>query len=602
MQGLILAAGMGKRLGKHTRDHTKGMVEVNGIPLIERAINALIKNKITRIIMVIGYKGERLKKFVLGKYSGYDIIFVNNPIYDKTNNIYSLWLAKKYLTQDDTILLESDVIFADEILQGLIENKHKDLAVVAKYESWMDGTVTLVNDEDKIINFIEKKNFEWDKVGQYYKTVNIYKFSKEFSTQCYIPFLDAYIKAMGNNEYYEQVLRVITYLEKMNLMAYKLKGEKWYEIDDVQDLDIAETLFAEDEEELGLYQRRYGGYWRFPKLKDFCYLVNPYFPNKRMLSELKSNFPMLVSQYPSGLDIQNLLAAKMFGCDPAEILVGNGAAELIKALFSILPGKVGIIYPTFNEYPERAGNRVEEFVTEDPDFQYSVAELKEFAKKVGILVLINPDNPSGHFLPQAVLLDLLAELKRNNKYLVLDESFVDFAEEEDRYSMIDSDLLQKYHNLIVVKSISKSYGVPGLRLGVLACGERRVITELRRELPIWNINSFAEYFLQIIGKYQKDYQQACNRICEERRKFYAALKTINFLRVIPSMSNYFLCEVTKGTASELSRILLNRDKIFVKDCSGKRGFEGKNYIRIAVRDTKDNTLLLEKLKEIQEHI
>lgn len=420
------------------------------------------------------------------------------------------------------------------------------------------------------------------------------------SAQCYIPFLDAYIKTMGNNEYYEQVLRVITYLEKVNLKAYKLKDEKWYEIDDVQDLDIAKTLFAEDDAELALYQRRFGGYWRFPKLKDFCYLVNPYFPNEGMLSELKSNFPTLLSQYPSGLNIQNLLAAKLFECDSTEILVGNGASELIKAVLNILPGKVGIIYPTFNEYPERAGDMVEEFIPQNPDFAYSIKELKELAEKVGILVLINPDNPSGHFLSKSQLIALLEDMDKY-KYLILDESFIDFAEEAERYSLIDSEILQKYQNLIVIKSISKSYGVPGLRLGVLACGDPRVIAAVRKELPIWNINSFAEYFLQIIGKYKTDYQQACNRICQERKRFYEELKTIDFLRVIPSMANYFLCEVTRYfTASELTAILLNKYKIFIKDCTGKRGFEDKNYVRIAVRNGEDNDYLLDKLKELQE--
>ena len=142
--------------------------------------------------------------------------------------------------------------------------------------------------------------------------------------------------------------------------------------------------------------------------------------------------------------------------------------------------------------------------------------------------------------------------------------------------------------------------MPGLRLGVLACGDPRLISEVRKQLPIWNINSFGEYFLQIIGKYKNDYQQACNRICQERKRFYEELKKINFLKVLPSRSNYFLCEVvTCFTASELSRILLNENKFFIKDCSGKKGFENKNYVRIAVRNTMDNAFLIEQLQKLQ---
>ena len=101
--------------------------------------------------------------------------------------------------------------------------------------------------------------------------------------------MDAYINALGNNEYYEQVLRVIALLDKPDLKALPLHGEKWYEIDDIQDLSNAETIFAEKENQLACYQKRYGGYWRFPSLLDFCYLVNPFFPSDRKSTRLNSS-------------------------------------------------------------------------------------------------------------------------------------------------------------------------------------------------------------------------------------------------------------------------------------------------------------------------
>ena len=152
-------------------------------------------------------------------------------------------------------------------------------------------------------------------------------------------FLEAYITALGNNEYYEQVLRVITLLDKCDLKALPLQGEKWYEIDDVQDLDIAETLFAE--EGLSLYQKRYGGYWRFPTLLDFCYLVNPYFPPQRMVEEMKSNFATLLTEYPSGMSVNNLLISKYFNLNRDYVCVGNGAAELIKVFDGIFGREFG---------------------------------------------------------------------------------------------------------------------------------------------------------------------------------------------------------------------------------------------------------------------
>ncbi len=191
-------------------------------------------------------------------------------------------------------------------------------------------------------------------MDQYYKTVNIYKFSKEFSRDEYVPFLDAYCRVMGRNEYYEQVLRVLTLLQKSSLKALPLENEKWYEIDDIQDLDIASTLFSEKEKKYAEYHKRYGGFWRFPKLMDFCYLVNPYFPTTRMKEELKANMETLLTAYPSGMWVNSLLAGKYFGIRQEYVVVGNGAAELIKVVMEAhTEGKVGMIFPTFDEYPNR---------------------------------------------------------------------------------------------------------------------------------------------------------------------------------------------------------------------------------------------------------
>ena len=278
MQAIILAAGMGKRLKDLTANNTKCMVKVSGITLIERSLRQLDELGLKQIVIVVGYEGKKLIDFIstLGIHT--PILYVDNPIYDKTNNIYSLALAKEYLLEDDTLLLESDLIFEEGILKKLMEDPRETLALVDKYESWMDGTVIKVGEEDEILEIVPGKKFVFEDIPQYYKTVNIYKFGKHFSQTHYVPFLDAYSKALGDNEYYEQVLRVITLLDDPEIKAKRLQGERWYEIDDVQDLDIAESLFApSDEERLTRIQSRYGGYWRYPKLLDFCYLVNPYY-------------------------------------------------------------------------------------------------------------------------------------------------------------------------------------------------------------------------------------------------------------------------------------------------------------------------------------
>ncbi len=600
MQAIILAAGMGKRLGKVTAGNTKCMVKIHDQTLIERTLDTLARTEVNRVILVVGYKSKNVKKLLGYTYKGMQILYVKNKVYDKTNNIYSLFLAKKYLLEDDTILLESDLIFEENIIFDLIENPHPNLAIVAKYDAWMDGTVVTLDDDDNIIQFIPKKDFDYSQVDDYYKTVNIYKLSRSFSINSYVPFLKAYQQALGKNEYYEQVLRVVTLLETQDLKVHRLSTEKWYEIDDQKDLDNASTLFAPEGKKLGLYQNRFGGYWRFPFLKDFCYLVNPYFPPRRMLDEMRYHYRSLLTEYPSGLSIQNLMASEMFACDADEIIVGNGATELINALFDYVTGKVGVIFPTFNEYPERIGDaNVVQFIPENADYSYSLEDLKQFSKQVKTLLLINPDNPSGHYLSSDDVHLLASYLKKKNKRLILDESFVDFTTDGIHNTLISSDVLQRYPNLIIIKSISKSYGVPGLRLGVIATSDAALIASVRERISIWNINSFGEFFLQIFGKYRSDYHLACDQIAEERDRFFLQLKEIKFLRVIPSQSNYFLCElVHKYSATELTTLLLEGYEILIKDCTGKVGFEDRDYVRIAVRDRADNDFLIEKLQAL----
>lgn len=601
MHAIILAAGMGRRLGELTKDNTKCMLEVNGIRLIDRTLDSLSSLGLSRIILVVGYNGDKVKQYVGTMHNGVDIVYVDNPIYDKTNNIYSLYLARKYMLQEDTLLLESDLIFEQGVIDKLLADPRPDLALVDKYESWMDGTVVTLDEEQNILQFINKEKFRYSDIAFYYKTVNIYKFSVEFSTHQYVPFLEAYCSALGRNEYYEQVLRVITLLGTTTLKALPLSGEKWYEIDDIQDLDIAEGMFAEtDEEQWRAIMSRYGGYWRYPHLKDFCYLVNPYFPPQRLLDEIKASFDTLIREYPSGMSVNSLLAAKNFHLRQEYIVVGNGAAELIKALMEEIDGAIGVTQPTFEEYPNRKDEtQVIRFVPTNADFHYTADDLMAFFadKQISSLLLINPDNPSGNFIPKADLLRLLDWTATRNIRLVLDESFVDFA--KDTFTLLADATLEAYPHLIVVKSISKSYGVPGLRLGVAASADKEMIGRLKKDVAIWNINSFGEFYMQIFEKYEKDYLSACRLFREERALFIEELRIIPFLRIIPSEANYFLCEVTdRFTSRELAIRLLKEHTILIKDCSTKRAFDGRNYIRIAIRDRHDNHSLVEALKSL----
>lgn len=604
MQAIILAAGMGRRMGKYTENHTKCMMTVGKRTLLERTIEALKLAGIGRLIMVIGYEAESLRSYIEEKKFGMEIKYVYNYDYASTNNIYSLFLARDYMRKDDTILIESDLIFDTGIIKNVVQAPQPNLAVVAKYEQWMDGTMVVLNAKKEIMDFIDKTRFRYEDVSAYYKTVNIYKFSKEFSDNQYIPFLEAYLKAYGMNQYYEQVLKIFSHIRNSELSAYVIENENWYEIDDAQDLDIANTIFAQDEDILKKYELHYGGYWRFPKLKDFCYLVNPYYPPAKMVSQLKYFFEELLTQYPSGMNIQKLNASSMFGIDEEYLLVGNGAAELINVLGKIVKGRLSVCIPAFNEYIRCFLNcELHTIDSSKNGYQYCVEELLEEVEHTDNLLIINPDNPSGAFLPYGEMMKVIEKCHQKKVLLIVDESFIDFAEKNLRYTLVNNELLEKYQELVVIKSISKSYGVPGLRLGVMATANQMIHKQMKVNMAIWNINSFAEYYLQIQRLYKKSYILACDKIAAQRKKMMQSIAGIKGIEVYPSQANYIMCRLTEESpvnSAQLSLTLVKKYNLLIKNLSAKKGFGGKPFLRFAVRNEEDNCRLIEALREVLE--
>ena len=596
MQAIILAAGMGSRLKNLTKDHTKCMIKVNGVTLIERMLKQLDGLDLSRIVIVTGYKSEALKMYIANLSVATPIVYVYNKDYAKTNNIHSLFLARDYLTKEDTLLLESDLIFENEILQVLINDPSPNVALVSKFESWMDGSVVTLGKDNRIREFLTKANFDFENVKDYYKTINIYKFSKEFSEQTYIPFLEAYSISRGNHSYYEQVLKIIVMLDTCDLIVKIIENIDWYEIDDIQDLDIAESVFAStNEEKMRRISKRFGGFWRYPSMLDFCYLVNPFYPPQTLLSEIKSNFDTLLTQYPSAIYVNNLLSANLFSVNQAYILTGNGAAELIKALLEYVSGTIGIVTPTFEEYPNRKANEIIAFTPNNENFSYNAQDLIGFFddKEIVALVLINPDNPSGNYLEKTDVLLLADWANQRHIKLIVDESFLDFANPKD--TLIDNLELEKHPHMIVIKSISKSYGVPGLRLGVLACADEKLVTGVKNKLSIWNINSFAEFYLQIAEKYKQDFANGIEAFYPVRENLYQGLKNIPYLQPIQSKANYITCKVISGVNSKkLAEYLLLDYKILIKDLKGKTAIKD-DYIRVAVRTKEDNDRLINAL-------
>ncbi len=602
MQSIILAAGLGSRLGELTKECTKCMVKINGITLIERMLRQLDRYGMDRIIIVTGYKGDILKDYVQNLRINTPVVFVDNSDYRHTNNIYSLWLTREFLEEMDSLVLESDMIFEDRVIEKMLAIDNGCGTFVARPRPWMDGSIVKLDKDNNIVYFVDDEEVKRIDPSYYHKIVSIYKFKKRYVSEKYMTYLNEYVKKNKDNNLYESLLKVIDLDVEKKIPAEILDEEQWYEINDIQDMDIAESMFADGNEKVRKYLQRYGGYWRYPAMRDFCYLVNPYFPNERFMNEMKSNFDVLVREYPSGMAVNSLLAGHFFGVRTENICVGNGTAELIKSLMENISGNIGMVYPTFEEYPHRKKDvEVIPYYVVDKDFDYSVDDIMSYyeGKDISAIVLVNPDNPSGHFISKKDILRLEDWCRSKERKLIVDESFIDFVEDDEWHTLLDMEVLLNHPSLIVLKSISKSFGVAGLRLGVIATADTDLIAFMKKDVAIWNINSFAEYYLQIIEKYRDDYYEAMEKFKEVRRRYLDKLSKIKGFKVYPSQANYVMCHIENSvTSTELADILLNRYNVLIKNLASKEGLNKGNYVRLSVKSDEENDYIVNALMEI----
>lgn len=602
MQSIILAAGLGSRLGELTKECTKCMVKINGITLIERMLRQLDRYGMDRIIIVTGYKGDILKDYVQNLRINTPVVFVDNSDYRHTNNIYSLWLTREFLEEMDSLVLESDMIFEDRVIEKMLAIDNGCGTFVARPRPWMDGSIVKLDKDNNIVYFVDDEEVKRIDPSYYHKIVSIYKFKKLYVSEKYMTYLNEYVKKNKDNNLYESLLKVIDLDVEKKIPAEILDEEQWYEINDIQDMDIAESMFADGNEKVRKYLQRYGGYWRYPAMRDFCYLVNPYFPNERFMNEMKSNFDVLVREYPSGMAVNSLLAGHFFGVRTENICVGNGTAELIKSLMENISGNIGMVYPTFEEYPHRKKDvEVIPYYVVDKDFDYSVDDIMSYyeGKDISAIVLVNPDNPSGHFISKKDILRLEDWCRSKGRKLIVDESFIDFVEDDEWHTLLDMEVLLNHPSLIVLKSISKSFGVAGLRLGVIATADTDLIAFMKKDVAIWNINSFAEYYLQIIEKYRDDYYEAMEKFKEVRRRYLDKLSKIKGFKVYPSQANYVMCHIENSvTSTELADILLNRYNVLIKNLASKEGLNKGNYVRLSVKSDEENDYIVNALMEI----
>jgi threonine-phosphate decarboxylase len=342
------------------------------------------------------------------------------------------------------------------------------------------------------------------------------------------------------------------------------------------------------------------GYEKAKQMIDFCFIANPYYPTPAMLADLQRNLPNLIKSYPSSSSLmcRKHLAAVLH-VNPENLIIGNGATELIVLINTLLVDRIAVPVPTFGEYIEKLRDqRDAELYPLDPQrhFQLSLPDYLLWARQHGLraLLVINPGNPTGQMIPLEEMMDFVHQAS-DFELVIVDESFIDFAGDPVPSLLPVAD---RFSNLLIVRSMSKHCGVPGLRLGYAYSGNLYLLNRLRRFLPTWNLNTLAQYFLSLLPSTDADYHQGRKRLIADVAWLYDALRAIQGLDVYPTGANFVLFKITTGlTAAELQSRLLDGHGMYVRDCSNKVGMD-RFHIRVASQGREKDARLVAALREL----
>lgn len=612
MRAVILAAGKGIRLFPYTASMPKCLLEINRVPILERTVRQLHAQGVKEIAVMIGYLAEKVEAKMdelQSRLTDITLHSIVNPLYYRTGTIYSLWLTREW-AKEGFILVEGDVVFEQAILEDLVRTPHPNVLVVDFRSPVGEEEMKVLIDGENLIS-ISKDLDPAKSQGEY---IGLAKFSLEGS-RMFLAEVERMVEGGQVGVFYEAALQNI--LQRIPLFLQATGKRRWTEIDYIDEYQRAREIFLDEltARPLALDPSLFKGTTHSPSvgllaggieaahLLEFCHPTNPYFPPEEMVNELLFQFPRVMRQYPSENRRLSLLLAERLGVDVEEVVVGNGASELISMVNYTLVERPLVPIPTFSEFMEapRAAEKqvIPLQLQEDREFALDVDEVVAAVRQSGAdaLVLINPHNPTGHLIEPHDLKALLAELQ-DLRMIMLDESFIEFASVSQVPTLIHD--RADYPNLVFVRSLGKDYGIPGLRLGCLVAANRSVVSRIRRLLPAWNVNGLAELFLELLPKYEDVYEEARIQSIEATQELYQAVSSLQGLKAYPTRANFVLAKVTNGmTSTTLRDVLLSRYLIYIRDCANKEGL-GERFVRIASRTTEENAQFVRILQTVLE--
>jgi histidinol-phosphate/aromatic aminotransferase/cobyric acid decarboxylase-like protein/choline kinase len=588
MQAIILAAGYGRRMRPLSDTCHKALLSVGGRTILSRIVSELLTLDVSMVNVVTGYQAADVKEHLTVEYPGAPLRFIHNERFAETNNIVSLALALDSLERGhDVVLVECDLVLAPGILARVCGASSSNVALVDTYRVGMDGTVVTVADGLLTAVFPPAAQGEQFEYRDTYKTLNVYRFSDRCVRETLKPLVTTHAEQVDATAYYEAVLATLPDLAALGIEAAVVAGEAWAEIDDPTDLLAAQFCFA-PEERVNILDRTIGT-WAFDVL-DFSTARNAYYPTPAVLAAIRHALADLIGGYGSASAVLDEKLGWLLGCQPDRIEALHGGAQALPILDQLWRDRrVALPVPTIPEYCRVFGTATS--YRDAPGIDLKA--LDRLASEVDVLVVANPNYPTGTSLPTDALHCLAT--RHPTTIVLVDESFIAFSAEVSIRKALEVEPLP---NVVVLTSLDAELGVPGLGLGYVYSCDRDLLSEIANALPTRNLGSVAEYLLELTLKFRSDLERSIRCTVDDREALRRDLLEIPGIAFVhPSGGNFLLLELVghADVAAAMRMRLLAEQAIEVQDVTRWFG-DGVPRLCIAVHRRLENARLLRPLQ------
>ncbi|MFI1227177.1 MULTISPECIES: aminotransferase class I/II-fold pyridoxal phosphate-dependent enzyme [unclassified Streptomyces] len=579
-RAIILAAGMGRRLGRGSDQVPKPLTPIAGVPIVHRSMAALAAAGVTEAVVVTGHLDAVVRASLGDRFAGIKVHYLYNERYHETGDAYSVWLAREWFDRS-LYLVEGDIVLREDAFATVPTAPRANIVFAGEPVRRLGGTVVRAAADGTLDRLCtDREQGPGFSPDGWLKTSNVFLLDAGYLRDGFAPALDALVTTgpEGHQAYYDYAIVDSLVADQWAVCTWGV--DAWFEVDDPGDRLQAEYLFSPPRRQRELLAGSGGAYWRFD-VRDHRSLRNSGFPTPEMYESLTAPIRDLLVGSPADKGLSTELTASLYGLLPEQVCVANSVAELVGSLCGTR-GPIAVSEPGGEDCEAAVRSaRLVPFPLEPPRFGLDVTAFAAFVREQGCSVAVvgSPDSRTGVAVPLSELRRLCEALP--DVTVLVDESFVDFAR-PPAGSLLP--FLGEHPNLVVLRELGEVHGVGGIPLGFAATADPVRADRLRGRLSASRLGGPAEEFLRVLPHYGKEFRRACERVSSDARALAAGLAELGPLTVVPPDAHFVFAALPDGVSADVvADELFTADRLLVEASSGKSAADGRPWLRITSR-------------------